>query len=129
MSYEARHDIFEPGDLTALVCVEQPEPQQQIIGHLTSMDYKVHTGLFLEDIALKMKTHPYDVIFIDETFGGSTLGQNPVLAEMSSFIFSADLVFSYGDLNNLKPVLRRGVTRQREFYHQFKEGLKIEGMR
>ncbi|OAI42370.1 hypothetical protein AYO41_00990 [Verrucomicrobia bacterium SCGC AG-212-E04] len=151
---ESRYDIFEPGDLTALVCVEQPDPQQKIVQHLTSMDYKVHTGLFAEDVSLKIRTHPYDVVFIDENFGGLPVSQNPVLAEviqlptsqrrnqfiilignsvmtndeMSAFIFSVDLVFNVGDLANLKPVLRRGVTRQREFYHAFKDNLKTMGM-
>ena len=151
---ESRYDIFEPGDLTALVCVEQPEPQQKIVQHLTSMDYKVHTGLFAEDVSLKIRTHPYDVVFIDENFGGLPVSQNPVLAEviqlpttqrrnqfiilignsvmtndeMSAFIFSVDLVFNVGDLANLKPVLRRGVTRQREFYHAFKDNLKSMGV-
>ena len=79
---ESRYDIFEPGDLTALVCVEQPEPQQKIVQHLTSMDYKVHTGLFAEDISLKIRTHPYDIVFIDENFGGQPISHNPVLAEV-----------------------------------------------
>lgn len=151
---ESRYDIFEPGDLTALVCVEQPDPQQKIVQHLTSMDYKVHTGLFAEDVSLKIRSHPYDVVFIDENFGGLPVSQNPVLAEviqlptsqrrnqfiilignsvmtndeMSAFIFSVDLVFNVGDLANLKPVLRRGVTRQREFYHAFKDNLKTMGV-
>ncbi len=151
---ESRYDIFEPGDLTALVCVEQPDPQQKIVQHLTSMDYKVHTGLFAEDVSLKIRSHPYDVVFIDENFGGLPVSQNPVLAEviqlptsqrrnqfiiligntvmtndeMSAFIFSVDLVFNVGDLANLKPVLRRGVTRQREFYHAFKDNLKTLGV-
>jgi hypothetical protein len=151
---ESRYDIFEPGDLTALVCVEQPDPQQKIVQHLTSMDYKVHTGLFAEDVSLKIRSHQYDVVFIDENFGGLPVSQNPVLAEviqlptsqrrnqfiiligntvmtndeMSAFIFSVDLVFNVGDLANLKPVLRRGVTRQREFYHAFKDNLKTMGI-
>ncbi len=151
---ESRYDIFEPGDLTALVCVEQPEPQQRIVQQLTSMDYKVHTGLFAEDISLKIRTHPYDIVFIDENFGGQPISHNPVLGEviqlptlqrrdqyvvligsnvmtndeMSAFIYSVDLVFNIGDLANLKPVLRRGVARQKDFYHQFKENLKQLGL-
>ncbi len=137
---ESRYDIFEPGDLTALVCVEQPDPQQKIVQQLTSIGlHKVHTGLFAEDVSLKIRTHPYDVVFIDENFSGLPrlakprargghpaphhaaaqavqyiLISNTVMTndEMSAFIFSVDLVFNVGDLANLKPVLRRGVTRQ-----------------
>ena len=73
--FETRFDIFEPGDLTALVCIDQPEYQQQIVEQLSSMDYKIHVGLFAEDISLKLKTHVYDVVVIDEHFGGCYLGE------------------------------------------------------
>ena len=152
--YETRFDIFEPGDLTALICVDQPEYQQQIIDHLSGMDYKMHVGLFPEDISLKLKTHVYDVVVIDEHFGGGYLSNNQVLYEavnvpgsqrrnqfllligtslmtndeMMAFIFSVDLVFNVNDLANLKPVLRRGVARQKEFYHVFIDQVRMSGL-
>ena len=152
--FETRFDIFEPGDLTALVCIDQPEYQQQIVEQLSSMDYKMHVGLFAEDISLKLKTHPYDVVVIDEHFGGYHLHNNQVLFEainmpgaqrrnqyvvligssvmtndeMMAFIFSVDLVFNVADLSNLKPVLRRGVARQKEFYYDFNEQVRNIGM-
>jgi hypothetical protein len=152
--YETRYDIFEPGDLTALVCIDQPEYQQQVVDQLTSMDYKIHVGLFAEDISLKLKTHVYDVVVIDEHFGGYYLQNNQVLYEaihlpggqrrnqflvligtsvmtndeMMAFIFSVDLVFNVNDLNNLKPVLRRGVARQKDFYHVFVEQVRVSGL-
>ena len=75
--FETRFDIFEPGDLTALVCIDQPEYQQQIVDQLSSMDYKIHVGLFAEDISLKLKTHVYDVVVIDEHFGRLLPRQQP----------------------------------------------------
>ena len=45
------------------------------------MDYKIHVGLFQEDISLKLKTHVYDVVVIDEHFNGCHLGNNLVLHE------------------------------------------------
>ncbi len=152
--YETRFDIFEPGDLTALVCIDQPEYQHQIVEQLGSMDYKIHVGLFAEDISLKLKTHVYDVVVIDEHFGGCHLGNNQVLCEainlppgqrrnqflvligtsvmtndeMMAFIYSVDLCFNVNDLNNLKPVVRRGVARQKEFFHVFIEQVKVAGL-
>lgn len=152
--YETRFDIFEPGDLTALVCIDQPEYQQQIVEQLSSMDYKIHVGLFHEDISLKLKTHVYDVVVIDEHFNGCHLGNNVVLQEaislpgtqrrnqflaligssvmtndeMMAFIFSVDLCFNVNDLANLKPVLRRGVARQKDFFHVFIEQAKAAGL-
>lgn len=152
--YETRFDIFEPGDLTALVCVDQPEYQQHIVEQLSSMDYKIHVGLFPEDISLKLKTHVYDVVVIDEHFNGCYLNNNTVLYEavnlpgnqrrtqflvligssvmtndeMMAFIFSVDLCFNVNDLANLKPVLRRGVARQKDFFHIFVEQVRVAGL-
>ncbi len=152
--YETRFDIFEPGDLTALVCIDQPEYQEQVVEALSSMDYKIHVGLFPEDISLKLKTHVYDVVVIDEHFNGCYLGNNAVLYEainlhpnqrrnqfitligtsvmtndeMMAFIFSVDLCFNVNDLANLKPVLRRGVARQKEFFHVFIEQVRVAGL-
>ena len=151
---DSRVDIFEPGDLTALVCVEHPEMQQQIVQQLASMDYKLHVGLFAEDISLKLKTHVYDVVVIDEHFGGCELSTNAVLYEathlpgaqrrlqyfvlvgdnvqtndeMMAFILSVDLVVNVADLENFKPVLRRGAARQKEFYQPYLEVSKAAGM-
>lgn len=151
---ENRVDIFEPGDLTALVCIEHPEIQQVLVQQLSSMDYKLHVGLFAEDVSLKLKTHTYDVVVIDEHFGGCQISTNAVLYEaihlppsqrrlqyfvlvgdsvqtndeMMAFILSVDLVVNLGDLNNLKPVLRRGVARQKEFYQGFLEQIKAAGL-
>ena len=152
--FETRFDIFEPGDLTALVCVDQPEYQNYIVEQLSSMDYKIHVGLFPEDISLKLKTHVYDVVVIDEHFNGCHLSNNGVLYEatnlpgiqrrnqflvlvgtsvmtndeMMAFIFSVDLCFNVNDLANLKPVLRRGVARQKEFFHVFIEHARVAGL-
>lgn len=151
---QARHDIFEPGDLTALVCIEQPDVLQLVVDQLSSLDYKLHVGLFAEDISMKIKTHPYDVIIIAENLQGMTLSTNSVLYEavyipsaqrrtqflvlvgpnmmtndeMMSFIFSVDLVFNESDLSNLKPVLRRGVARHKEFYQVFLDVSKTAGI-
>jgi hypothetical protein len=152
--FETRYDIFEPGDLTALICVEEPEYQQHLVDQLSSLDYKIHVGLFPEDISLKLKTHVYDVVIVEETFGGVPLQNNQVLFEaihlpgvqrrtqflvligttvmtndeMMAFIYSVDLCFNVNDLANLKPVLRRGVTRQKDFFHIFIEEVQTAGL-
>ncbi len=153
-AHDQRVDIFEPGDLTALVCVDHPDVQTRLIEQLTGLDYKLHVGLFPEDISMKLKTHVYDVVIIDENFGGCQLNTNGVLYEathlpgtqrrdqfvvllggsmqtndeMMAFILSVDLVFNTADLDNFKPVLRRGVARQKEFYHVFLEQAKVAGL-
>jgi len=151
-----RFDFFEPGDKTALVCLDVPEMQRLIIEQLDELGYKVHTGLFLDDSILKLQAHPYDVVIVSDLFNGSTPKNHRILAEASSapaaqrrrqvyvliganystndelqaFARSVDVVVALSDLENLKPILRRAVQRQIEFYqplHEVMERLAREG--
>lgn len=151
MEAVSRYDIFEPEDLTALVCIDYHEVQKMVIDQLAALDYKIHTGLFLEDISLKLQTHTYDVVVIDEAFNDTDIECNGVLNackrlpitqrrgqfivligpslitnnSTQAFHYSVDLVCSLSDLKNLTPVLRRGVSRNREFYKNFIELLNM----
>jgi hypothetical protein len=153
MEFQSRLDLFEPGDLTALVCVDVPEVQRIVVDQLTTMNYKIHTGLFLEDILLKLRAHTYDVVIISEHFNASDISTNPIVAlaiaapaeqrrrqflvavgstlitndEMQAFQHSVDLVVNLADVVNLRPVLRRGVVRMSEFYAPFRGALSAEG--
>jgi len=155
LEFQSRLDLFEPGDQTALVCVDVPEVQRIVVDQLTTLNYKIHTGLFLDDILLKMRTHAYDVIVISEHFNASDMMSNPLVQaavaapseqrraqflvavgstlttndEMQAFQYSVDLVVNLSDIVNLRPVLRRGVMRMNEFYTPFREAVKIEGLR
>ena len=154
VEFQSRLDLFEPGDQTALVCVDVPEVQRIVVDQLTSLNYKIHTGLFLEDILLKMRAHVYDVVVMSEHFNATDIASNPIIAaaiaapseqrrrqflvavgstlatndEMQAFQYSVDLVVGLSDVVNLRPVLRRGVMRMGEFYAPFREALKLEGL-
>jgi hypothetical protein len=153
MEFQSRLDLFEPGDLTAIVCVDVPEVQRIVVDQLTALNYKIHTGLFLEDILLKLRAHAYDVVIISEHFNASDILSNPIIAaavaapaeqrrkqfvvavgstlvtndELQAFQYSVDLVVNLADVVNLRPVLRRGVARMIEFYTPFREVLTAEG--
>jgi len=153
MEFQSRLDLFEPGDLTALVCVDVPEVQRIMVDQLTALNYKIHTGLFFEDILLKLRAHTYDVVIISEHFNASDISSNPIVAaavaapaeqrrrqflvavgstlttndELQAFQHSVDLVVNLADVVNLRPVLRRGVMRMGEFYAPFREALSAEG--
>lgn len=127
---------------SALVCASNPETQRLVAEQLTGLGYRVQTGLFVEDVALKLKTHTYDVVVVDEHFDETLLETNPALAEAISvpavqrrrqflalvgpnlttddeqeaFSHSVDAVCALADLPNLQPIIRRGVTRQHDFY-------------
>jgi hypothetical protein len=149
---QQEHDaaFFDLGDNTALVCIDHQQYQKIVVPQLIDMTYKVHLGLFEEDVLLKLKTYNYNVVVVYENFKSSNLQTNPILAEMvkrpdtqrrehfvvllshrmatndamSAFVQSVDLVINITDLANFKPVLRRGVTQYRELYQSFNEMLK-----
>lgn len=149
---EPAHDnqFFDLGDSTALVCIDHQQFQKLVVPQLIDLNYKVHLGLFEEDVLLKLKTYNYNVVVIYESFKGSTLQTNPILAEMinrpgtlrrqhfvvllsqrfatndamSAFVHSVDQIVNISDLANFKPVLRRGVTQHRELYQPFQETLR-----
>ena len=77
--FHHRIDLFEPGDTTALVCVDVPEVQRLTVDNLTELGCKIHTGLFVEDVMLKLQTHAYDVVVVSDQFSGTDLSSNPIL--------------------------------------------------
>lgn len=147
--FHHRIDLFEPGDTTALVCVDVPEVQRLVVDNLTELGCKIHTGLFTEDIMVKLQTHAYDVVVIAEHFSDSNLQSNPILhatleippnqrrrqiivlvgssvhtdSDMESWANSVDLVVSLADVPNIKHVLRRCMVRSRSFYTPYSEAL------
>ena len=150
MQNEPDTSFFDAGDNTALVCIDHQQYQRLIVPQLIDMTYKVHLGLFEEDVLLKLRTYSYNVVIVYENFKGSTVQSNPILRDlvkrpgpqrrehfvvllshrfatndaMSAFVQSVDQIINIGDLANFKPVLRRGVAQYRELYHAFNETMK-----
>lgn len=145
----SRFDIFEPGDKTALVCMDVPEMERIVCEQLSDIGYKIHTGISVEDLLFKMRAHPYDVLVIAENIGAATIDHNPLLMEtvacpasqrhqqlvvlvgaslrtsdeMQAFQHSVDLVVGLADITNLRPVVRRAAVRQQEFYGRYLEAI------
>ena len=150
MATEFETSFFDATDNTALVCVDHQQYQKLVVPQLIDMTYKVHLGLFEEDVLLKLKTYSYNVVIVYENFKGSTVETNPILRDMvnrpgaqrrdhfvvllsnrfatndamSAFVQSVDQIINISDLANFKPVLRRGVTQYRELYQSFHETMK-----
>ncbi|MFL6514116.1 MAG: hypothetical protein ACJ8M1_03750 [Chthoniobacterales bacterium] len=150
MEQEAESSFADFGDNTALVCVDHQQYQKIVVPQLIDMTYKVHLGLFEEDVVLKLKTYNYDVVIVYENFKGSKVENNPILRElvlladarrrehfvillshrfatndaMSAFVQSVDQIVNIADLANFKPILRRAVAQHRELYQSFNEMVK-----
>ena len=150
MNPETETSFIESGDNTALVCVDHQQYQKIVVPQLIDMTYKVHLGLFEEDVILKLQTYNYNVVIIYENFKGSKLENNPLMREMirlpdarrrehfvillshrfatndamSAFVQSVDQVINIADLANFKPILRRSVAQHQELYQAFNEMVK-----
>jgi hypothetical protein len=143
------------GQLTALICVDDTTIQKIVSDKLSGMGYSISVGLFVEDIALKLRAQAYEVVVIHENFNQADLEANQALAEtrriplaqrraqfvvlvgptmvtnneMQAFEHSVDLVFGVSDLENLAPVLRRALAKHEEFYLPFNECLRATATR
>lgn len=150
MSSETDHSFFDLNDKTALVCIDHQQYQKLVVPQLIDMTYKVHLGLFEEDVLLKLRTYSYNVVVVHENFKGSNVQNNPILQDltkrpgaerrqhfvillshryptndpMSAFVQSVDQIINIADLANFKTVLRRGIAQYRELYNSFNETLK-----
>jgi hypothetical protein len=150
MEQETETPFVDLGDNTALVCVDHQQYQKIVVPQLIDLNYKVHLGLFEEDVILKLNSYSYNVIVVYENFKDSTLETNPILREirrqpdaqrrehfvvllshrlptndaMAAFVQSADHVVNITDLANFMPVLRRGVAQHHELYQAYNEMLK-----
>src|SRR5689334_17039285 len=82
MSTESDNNFFDHGDKTALVCVDHQQYQRIIVPQLTELGYKVHLGLFEEDVVLKLATYSYNVVVVYENFKNSSQHDNPILREL-----------------------------------------------
>ena len=134
---------------TALACIDDPEGLRLAVEHLSSIGYEVNTGISLEDLLYKMQANTYDILLIAENVGGSTLETNPLLGETQripagqrlsqvvilvgqsfttadeaqAYQYSVDQVIGTADLQNLRPLARRAVTRAEEFYGRYNEAI------
>src|ERR1051325_7269025 len=146
MEQDVDSSFVDVGENTALVCVDHQQYQKIVVPQLIDLTYKVHLGLFEEDVVLKLNTYSYNVVVVYENFKNSTLETNPIMREinkqpdvqrrehfvvllshrfatndaMSAFVHSVDQIVNITDLANFKPVLRRGVGQHRELYREFK---------
>ena len=53
-----------------------------VVPQLIDMTYKVHLGLFEEDVVLKLKTYSIMSVIVYENFKGSKPENNPILREL-----------------------------------------------
>lgn len=151
---EINTEEYEGEALSALVCEDNAESRSSITSALEGLGFRVEAGAGADDTFEKLKFNRYDVIVINEKFGGSAednkvykhlqfmpmsnrrhifvalIGRNFKTADnMTAFSKSANVVLNEKDIPNLKAVLKKSVADNNQFYKVFKESLVKLGKR
>jgi CheY-like chemotaxis protein len=139
----------------ALVCVDAESRQAAVTSALKELGYAPETPSSADNALDRMRKTAYEVVVVDETFDGATALDNgvlkglgamsmmvrrymfvaligrsvPTLDNATAFARSVNAVFSYGDLDQLAPILQRAIADNDAFYRVFREVLKAAGKR
>lgn len=139
---------------SALVCDDNTEFRNSILSTLEALQYNTDVAADAADTLEKMKFNHYDLIILNEGFGGSSesnevynhlqhmhmsarrhiflvlTGQNLKTADnMTAFDKSANIVINEKDIPNLKPILKKSIAENELFYKVYKESLVKLGKR
>ncbi|MFH2012264.1 MAG: zinc-ribbon domain-containing protein [Pseudomonadota bacterium] len=152
-SEETAIDFHEEGEKTALICDDKQSNLEILITSLKDLGYIPSVAKNVKDVLEKMKFTHYNLIVLNEEFGGGTPSDNPVLSHiqlmpivtrrnvffaligkeyttfnnMMAFSKSANLVINQKDLPQIKNILRKSIYDNDKFYKVFKETFKTLG--
>jgi CheY-like chemotaxis protein len=139
----------------ALVCVDDASRQEAVTNALKELGYAPETPSSVDNALDRMRKTAYEVVVVDETFQDATSLDNgvlkglgamsmmarrymfvaligkslPTLDNATAFARSVNAVFSYGDLDQFAPILKRAIADNDAFYRVFREVLKAAGKR
>jgi hypothetical protein len=139
----------------ALVCVDDPTRQAAVTDALNELGYAPDVPSSADNALDRMRKIAYEVVVVDETFDGAApldngvlkglaamsmtvrryifvalIGKNvPTLDNATAFARSVNAVFSYGDLDQVGPMLQRAIADNDAFYRVFREALRAAGKR
>jgi hypothetical protein len=82
------YDIIGPGDQPALLAISTPEVIGLVKTALTELGYKVHVVESYEQFDLRYNQINYLIVFIEETFAGADLMENPALRMVQNLTMS-----------------------------------------
>jgi predicted Zn finger-like uncharacterized protein len=151
---ERPFDFLEEEGKTALLCEEDPKILKEITTVLEIMDYSITRAKDVRDALRGMKYHMYDMVLVNETFGGSDPETNGILIyldrlqmevrrnvfvglltrqfstmdNMTAFLKSVNLVINIKDIGQIDRILSRGINEFELFYAVFKDSAKRLGI-
>jgi predicted Zn finger-like uncharacterized protein len=151
---ERPFDFLEEEGKTALLCEEDPKILKEITTVLEIMDYSITRAKDVREALRGMKYHMYDMVLVNETFGGSDPEANGILIyldrlqmevrrnvfvglltrqfstmdNMTAFLKSVNLVINIKDIGQIDRILSRGINEFELFYAVFKDSAKRLGI-
>lgn len=146
---------YEGSFKTALICDDISDNRGVINSALIDLDYNVDIAAGKDDLFEKIKFNQYDIIVLNESFGGSSIENNGVLKffqdmpmvtrrhillvlvvkdlktldSMAAFCKSVNAVVNQQDLQNMPNILKRALDEYNRLYKVYKETLKRAGKR
>jgi predicted Zn finger-like uncharacterized protein len=142
-------DFLEEGTETALVCENEPDLRAKIREGLEGLGYQTREPKTPIEALKQMRFHTFDVIVLDELFGTTDPEENNVLRflermpmeerrniylaliterfrssdHMAAFNKSVNIVINRSNINDIGPILKRGVAENVVFYRVYKESM------
>ena len=142
-------DFVEEGVETALLCEPDSTVRAKIITALYNMGYHTTAPLLPKDALKQMRSHVFDMVVLNESFGTRDPNMNNVLKyldrlnmsirrnifvalvttrfrtmdNMAAFHKSVNLIINLKNINEIEKILRRGKTDYESFYRVYKQSL------
>lgn len=146
---------YESSFKTALICDDNSGTMSIINSSFINLGYSVDIAAGKDDLFEKIKFNQYDIIVLNENFGGSPIENNGVLKffqdmpmvtrrhillalvgkdlktldNMAAFCKSVNIVVNHHDLPNMPNILKRALDEYNRLYKVYKETLKRAGKR
>lgn len=81
-------DIIGPSDHPALLAISTPEVVTMVKTALAELGYKVHAVENFEQFEQRYHQVSYQIVFIEETFAGADMVENPTLQMIQNMVMS-----------------------------------------
>ncbi len=143
-------DFLEEGTLTAMICEPGDRIRGQLRPVLEGMKYVIAEPKTPRDALKQMRSHDFDLIVVNETFGTPDPDANHVLKyldqlsmhvrrnifvalisnrfktldNMMTFNKSVNIIINLSDVSNIDKILSKGINEHTAFFRVFKEAKK-----
>jgi DNA-directed RNA polymerase subunit RPC12/RpoP len=152
-SESSSSDDFAEGARPALICESNPEIQGQFVKALKELGFSPIVPASVDETFEKIRFTRFEVVILNELFGGSTVEQNDLLEHFvkmpmidrrhiflalvgngftsmdngASFSKSVNVVINQKDAQNFKSILKKSLADNEQFYRMYKTILKELG--